>query len=381
MKLAKKSTIVHEQVTRSISSAARWWRRWPEWARYAAIVWTLVYGALGLYWSLGGSGFPFGLLNDSNTQSSAFGHVTAATAGPVIAIFCFLGIAVLFMCKFHARGITRKLMLLYVWSAATLLCFAIPDTRALIGVAYAPISLIGALFGWSHHYFDYFTWPVVNQYICLAGGMLWAATALSFQRQTRNACSYCGRNSDGIRWMASSSAQRWGRWATYVAILAPAYYDITRIAWLLGIPLGVTEELFQSLQKSDAVWAGAGLALVSIVGAILTHGLIKPWGETFPRWFPFWAGKRVPVALAVVPAGLVSILLTVTGIQVVIQFILTGDFQNWGATTPLLFLPIWGIALGGATIFYFYRRQDYCSHCLQNTSAIINPMIVLNTKR
>ncbi|WP_134686599.1 hypothetical protein [Brevibacillus migulae] len=361
MKLAKKSTVSHEQATQSISLILGWWRRWPEWTRYAAFVWTLVYGLLGAYWSLGGSGFPFGLLNDPNAQSWAFRHATAATAGPVIAILCFLGAAVLFMNKRNARGMTRKFTLLYAWSAATLLCLAIPDARVLIGVAYAPISLIGALFGHSFHYFDYFTWPVVNQYICLAGGLLWAATALSFQRHFRNACSYCGRNRDGSLWMASSSAQRWGRWVTYIAILAPAYYDITRLAWLFGIPLGITEELFQSLQNSGAVWAGAGLALVSITGAILTHGLIKPWGETFPRWFPYWAGKRVPVALAVVPAGLVSILLTVTGIQFVIEIFLSGDFQNWGATTPLLLFPIWGIALGGAVIFYFGRRREYCS--------------------
>jgi len=367
MKLEKKSTLSYEQTARTISLALRWWRRWPEWTRYAAIVWTLVYGVLGAYWSLGGSGFPFGLLNDPNAQSSAFRQVTAMTAGPVIAILCLLGIAVLFISKCNARGITRKILLLYAWSAATFLCLAIPDTRALIGVAYAPISLIGTLSGRSLGYFDYFTWPVVNQYICLAGGLFWAAAALSFQRKTRDACTYCGRSSDGSRWMVSSSAKRWGRWATYIAILAPAYYDITRIAWLFGIPLGITEELFQSLQNSGAVWAGAGLALVSITGAILTHGLIKPWGEIFPRWFPFLAGKRVPGALAVIPAGLVSILLTVTGIQVVFEVFLSGDFQNWGATTPLLLLPIWGIALGVATLFYFNRRQEYCSHCKQNT--------------
>lgn len=33
-------------------SSFQWWRRLPEWVRYAAIVWTLVYGALGLYLSL-----------------------------------------------------------------------------------------------------------------------------------------------------------------------------------------------------------------------------------------------------------------------------------------------------------------------------------------
>ncbi|MDN4075286.1 hypothetical protein [Fictibacillus terranigra] len=304
------------------------------------------------------------MLNDPISQYSAFRHATASVAGPVIAILSFLGAAALFMFKFNMRGIARTILLFYAWSAAAFLCFAIPDTRALIGVAYAPISLIAVLFGRSLNYFDFFTWPVINQYICLVGGLLWAATALSFQRQTRNACAYCGRKSDASRWIVSSSVIRWGRWVTYVAIHAP-YYDITRIAWLLGIPLGVTKELYQSLQDSGAVWAGAGLALVSIGGAVLTHGLIKPWGETFPRWFPFWSGKRVPVAAAVVPAGFVCILLTVSGIQVFFQFVWSPDFENWGASTPLLLMPIWGIALGVATMFYYFRRQQHCSHCSQ----------------
>ncbi|WP_248927351.1 hypothetical protein [Paenibacillus hamazuiensis] len=359
------SGLSHATTTRLKLSALRWWRRWPEWARFAAIGWTLFFGALGLYWSLGGSGFPLGLLNDPIAQYSAFRHATPSVAGPIITILSFLGAVALFMFKFNTHGVTRTILLLYAWSTATILCFTIPDTRALIGVAYAPISLISATFGRSLHYFDFFTWPVINQYICLAGGLLWAATALSFQRQTRISCAYCGRKSDTSRWIDSSSAMRWGRWLTYVAILAPAYYDITRIAWLLGIPLGVTKELYQSLQDSGADWVGAGLALVSVGGAVLTHGLITPWGETFPRWFPFWAGKRVPIALAVVPAGFVSILLTVSGIQVFIQFSLSGDFQNWGASTPLLLMPIWGIALGGATIFYYYRRQQHYSPCSQ----------------
>ncbi|ULL14833.1 hypothetical protein DVH26_10475 [Paenibacillus sp. H1-7] len=363
MKPINWSDVSHATTTRSKPSALRWWRRWPEWARYAAIVWSLFYGALGFYWTLGGSGFPLGLLNDPIAQYSAFRHVTASTAGPVIAILSFLGATTLFMFKFNTRGITRTILLLYAWSAATILCFAIPDTRALIGVAYAPISLIAVLFGQSLHYIDFFTWPVINQYICLIGGLLWAATALSFQRQTCNSCAYCGRKGDASRWMVSRSTERWGRWVTYVAIFSPAYYDVTRIAWLLGIPLGITKELYQSLQDSGAVWAGAGLSLVSIGGAILTHGLIKPWGETFPRGFPFWAGKRVPAAAAVVPAGFVSILLTVSGIQVFFQFLWSSDFDNWGATTPLLLMPIWGIALGIATIFFYYRRQEYCNHC------------------
>ncbi|WP_051250393.1 hypothetical protein [Paenibacillus harenae] len=363
MALKQRIDVTHAGTNIPKAPPLRWWRHWPEWTRYAAILWSVIYGALGVYWSLGGMGFPFGLLNDPNAGPSFSRLMTAGTAGPVIAIVCFLGVIALLMGKFKARGFIRTILLLYAWSAAAVLCFTIPDTRALIAAAYAPVALIGAIFGQPLDYFEFLTWPVVNQFVCLAGGFLWAATALSYQRQTRDACRYCGRKNNSSHWLASSSALAWGRWIAYVAILAPAYYDITRIAWLLGIPLGVTPAFFQSLQDSGAVWAGAGLAFVSVAGAILTHGLIMPWGEIFPRWIPFLAGKRVPPALAIVPAGLVSIMLTITGIQVLWGFTLHADLQNWGATTPLLLIPVWGIALGAATIFYYYRRKDRCRHC------------------
>ena len=41
---------------------------------------------------------------------------------------------------------------------------------------------------------------------------------------------------------------------------------------------------------------------------------MRPWGETFPRWFPVLAGRPVPVAAAVVPGGLVAGLVTAAAV-------------------------------------------------------------------
>ncbi len=51
-------------------------------------------------------------------------------------------------------------------------------------------------------------------------------------------------------------------------------------------------------------------------GAVLTLGLVQRWGEVFPRWMIGLAGCRVPIALAVVPASLVSVLLVVGGVVI-----------------------------------------------------------------
>ncbi|AGN70619.1 hypothetical protein ACVNS2_08340 [Paenibacillus caseinilyticus] len=344
--------------------SAHWRKRWPQWTRNAAIVWTVIYGALGVYWSLGGPGFPLGLANDPAAKASVFRHAAAQTAGPVIVALCVLGIIALYSFKFKVRGAIRTILLAFAWSVSVTLCFFVMDARALIVVAYAPIALVVSIFGASLPFFEFITLPVVNQFVCLAGGLLWTATALTFGRRSREACEHCGRTHGTAHGMTTDFAARWGRRATYVAIISPAYYEVTRIAWLLGFPLGITNDMLRDLQESGAAGAGAGLALVSIGGSFLTRGLIKSWGETFPHWLPMLAGKRVPPALAIVPAGIVSILITVTGMQVIFDLSSIGeDLRNWGATTPLLLLPIWGITLGAASIFYYYRRRGLCQRC------------------
>ncbi|MCX5384740.1 hypothetical protein [Streptomyces sp. NBC_00083] len=44
------------------------------------------------------------------------------------------------------------------------------------------------------------------------------------------------------------------------------------------------------------------LAAISEALALLTLGLVRPWGETAPRRLPFIGGRRVPPLAAVVPA-------------------------------------------------------------------------------
>lgn len=66
--------------TRGTAGAAfRPWRWWPEWIGHAPAAWSLIYGALGLYWALGGAGFPFGSENDPQSALSVLGGVQEGT--------------------------------------------------------------------------------------------------------------------------------------------------------------------------------------------------------------------------------------------------------------------------------------------------------------
>jgi len=247
-----------------------------------------------------------------------------------------------------------------------------PDYRVLMAVAYAPLLLLGAPFGWPPGvtFFQAIPWPVLNQFICIVGGFAWGATALVNQRRAGGACIYCGRTAASATWTTPAAAARWGKWAVYVAVIVPLLYALTRYAWALGIPLGITEELLHKGQAAGMWLAGAGLATVAVGGAILTLGLIQPWGEVFPRWMLGLAGKRVPLGLAIVPASLVSVIVTSAGLMFVrIQFLgvtreIFGE-GNWAAIAPELVWPVWGVALGAATLAYYYRRRGRCRHCGQ----------------
>jgi hypothetical protein len=339
------------------------WRRWPEWAPYVAGAWSLAYGGLGLYWAMGGAGFPFGENDPQARHFSVLAGARPEVVAPVIAALGLAGALVaLVMARAGGRGPLRAGLLAFAWTAAAVLLVVVPDARALVAVAYAPVVLLGAPFGWPPgDYRDAIPWPVLNQFLCVAGGVAWAAAAVAYQRRTR-AAPAGARSGGGAHWTTPAAAARWGRWATAVAAAVPLVYAATRGAWALGIPLGINEEFLRQGQTEGTWGAGASLAAVAVAGSLLTLGLVQRWGEVVPRWVPLVGGKPVPPALAVVPATLVAVLVTNAGLTFwrktllgTTVFSLTGG--DWAALLPELLWPLWGAALGAAALAYSLRRR------------------------
>lgn len=349
-------------------------RSWPFFAGLLATIWSFAYLVLGFLWSQGVDGYPFGPEADEQWVLSALGGVPVGVGAPTIAVIGLIGTVVAVVMTIDAgRGPIRVVLTWFAWAMAVGLAVVVPDYRVLLTAAYTPILLVSSLFGGPSVslLFDVLTWPVVNQFVSILGGIAWAGTALAYQRSSRGACPSCGRPAE--RWTTPESAARWGRWAVGVAVVVPILYAVTRLAWALGIPLGISEEFLDELQAGGATGAGAALGVSGIIGAILTIGLIRPWGEEFPRWFPFIGGKRVPISLAVIPAGLVSIMVTSAGLMFVRltwfgkPFSLGADQmtldEDWAALAPELLWPIWGLGLGAAALAYYYRRRDTCTRC------------------
>jgi hypothetical protein len=299
-------------------------QRPPRWSRYAitlAGAWSLLYAALGLFWVTGGPGLPFGRAGDPSADLSIIGHLDGVVIARAIVVLGLVG-ALVSAAMRRSRGAWRPgriALLAFAWSAAFGLTMLLPDYRMLMAVAYTPILLVGALFGWPEGYslIDVYPWPVVNQFVLVAGGLAWAAAAIVYQRQVSGGCVRCGRAAAPNGWTTPVAAARWGRWAVAVAVVIPLLYAATRWAWALGIPLGISEEFLREGQRTGLWLAGAALASLGIGGAILTLGLVQRWGEVFPRWMPRLAGRRVPPRLAIIPASLVSMLVTSAGIMYV----------------------------------------------------------------
>jgi hypothetical protein len=250
---------------------------------------------------------------------------------------------------------------------------------------YAVLSLFtGAEFGQT--YLEALTqWATIHQLLCLIGGFLWLAATVCYARRSAGDCLYCGRRDGPEGWQRPNQAARWGRIAVYVAMVAPVFYALTRYAWALGFPLGMSEERFRSGQESGTwIYGALFLGNFILVGAVLMPGLVQRWGEVFPRWMIGLAGRRVPIALAVVPASLASVLLIVGGIaiwagldQMVANLVAGGaeDMEIIGAVIfelgPTLLFPVWGVALAVATLGYYYRRRGPCSVCGRGASGEI----------
>ncbi|MCP2635516.1 hypothetical protein K0817_002920 [Microbacterium sp. HD4P20] len=131
-------------------------------------------------------------------------------------------------------------------------------------------------------------------------------------------------------------------------------YVVARASWLTPWPLfGGSRDAFTA--NPDIQVVGLMLGAAMLTGAVLTLGLVLPWGERVPRWVPRAGGRPVPVALAAVPAATVAALFTAGGLQslslaltaaVPIGTALILPFWAWG---PLLGLATWGYVRHRAT--------------------------------
>ena len=160
---------------------------------------------------------------------------------------------------------------------------------------------------------------------------------------------------------------RWARLAAHAVPLAVLPSGLWRLAVAAGVPVGFTGEL-AVLFEAPSWPLSPYLVVLTLLAeglALLTLGLVQPWGEVFPRWLPRLGGRQVPVLWAALAAGLGALAVTVVTVTSAVAW--NGPDNNGDPDAPhgvaglvmtAVYAPLlaWGPLLGAVTVAYWLRR-------------------------
>ncbi|OKJ85758.1 hypothetical protein AMK33_38525 [Streptomyces sp. CB02400] len=163
------------------------------------------------------------------------------------------------------------------------------------------------------------------------------------------------------RLVTTAPVPPWARRAAAAVLWTSMPSALWRCAVVLGVPLGLAESEYDAMLIPG--WGYLIVPLLSVLqeaAAFLTLGLVRPWGEVWPRWIPRLHGRRVPVLAAVIPAALGALACTVYGVLFV-WTTLHADMAitPWGEwVMTVCYVPIvaWGPLLAAVTTHYYRRR-------------------------
>jgi hypothetical protein len=151
------------------------------------------------------------------------------------------------------------------------------------------------------------------------------------------------------------------RWAVLAAHLVPLTTlpsGLWRVGLALGFPMGIVGVRLQP-------WEPAYFLVLSLViegAALLTLGLVRPWGERVPGWIPVVGGRRVAPFAAVVPASVGAVAVGLVWAYAFRDFPMLGPFQFsggfWQGVLIVCYLPLllWAPLLAAVTVAYYRRR-------------------------
>ncbi|MEV5748909.1 hypothetical protein AB0L00_13915 [Actinoallomurus sp. NPDC052308] len=157
---------------------------------------------------------------------------------------------------------------------------------------------------------------------------------------------------------------RWADWAAQATMWCALPSGIWRILFGLGLPAGFTGSLDPRHGPSYMLPYVIALTAASETVAFLSMGLVRPWGEIWPRWVPFLRGRRVHPLAAIVPAALGSAALMVIWTRLISGFPSGDPEMPHGAKRLILelcYLPLiaWGPLLAAVTVAYAVRRRRH----------------------
>ena len=155
---------------------------------------------------------------------------------------------------------------------------------------------------------------------------------------------------------------RWVRVAAHTAALTPLPSALWRLSLVFGFSGGFTEQGLRDLDLAGWGWVWlVALSVLTELAALLTLGLVQPWGDVLPRWVPYVGGYRIPTTAVVLTASAGVLVLALLWTPLLMWWNLphpdmTADGAN---VVGILYLPLvaWAPLLAAVTISYARRRR------------------------
>ncbi|WP_231626557.1 hypothetical protein [Streptomyces apocyni] len=254
------------------AAGGTWWRR--RWVGRVTWCWAVAYGVFGLVCAM--SGTPL-LYLGSESAPAALGWVGAGVG----ALAGFAGGAV---ARYGPRSWVRGLL----WGMCGVLG---------AGAFGLLMDVVTLMFGQGVE-----SWVAAAHHVLAAAGVVLLAAAARAGR--RPAVATGGR--------VPSAAPPLVQLAACAGTLAFLPYVVMKLVWAGGGTFaGVSgQEMLTISERNGASgvwlalesWGLDATALLAGVGVFLLWGLVRPWGQVFPRWTLVLADRRVPRWLPLAPA-------------------------------------------------------------------------------
>ncbi|GAA0319299.1 hypothetical protein GCM10010302_68080 [Streptomyces polychromogenes] len=158
------------------------------------------------------------------------------------------------------------------------------------------------------------------------------------------------------------AAPRWAVRAAHVIALLTLPTGIWRLFLAAGFTAGYTGAGYAAAGIPG--WGRVYVVLLSVASellALLTLGLVRPWGEVVPRWAPLAGGRRPAPRRVAAVAGAGAVALTLLWTPFAFWWLLPhGDMTARGSfLVGFLYLPLaaWGPLLGAVALDHRRRHR------------------------
>lgn len=224
-----------------------------------------------------------------------------------------------------------------------------------------------------------------NHVLAACGALLLAATAGSHRRASGGTVvgPDTGHRGVDVGAPASSSAPRTVQLAAVAGTVAFLPYTVMKLIWAFGGTFaGLSGEETRAIAERNGAsgvwltlesWGLDATALLAGLGVFLLWGLVRPWGQVFPRWTPFLRGRRVPRWLVLTPALLGASTLAPYGVLGIGYLCLVstgavtmgrGDFPSAAdaltvAWIGLFAFAVYGLALAATRSYWLRTRAGH----------------------